>query len=179
MFTAVSDVRQVASTVGENKKGGKWMKSMQKIRIIKGVLILVAVLAIAGSAWAKKNKSGPGIPGVLNSARDSVTLQVPVDAIPTCDPLNLNQIYSVKVYIFQPSGRLLGIGIGANDGPLSCSATDAQMVDATVNAFPGLTFKPGPATLLYQVILTDNDPLLVTPTVTVVDENGSRVDLHK
>jgi len=154
------------------------MISMQKMKFLKGVLVLAAVLALAGTAWAKKNKNGPGIPGVLNSTRDSVTLQVPVDAIPTCDPLNVNQVYSVKVYIFQPSGRLLTIGIGANDSPFSCSATDPQMVDATVNAIPGLTFKPGPATLLYQIILTDSDPLLVTPSVTVVNENGSRVDLH-
>jgi hypothetical protein len=137
------------------------------------------VLALAGTAWAKKNQNGPGIPGVLNSTQDTVTLQVPVDAIPTCDPSDLTQTYSLKVYILQPSGRLLAIGIGTNDDPFSCSDTDAQLIDATVNAFPGLTFKPGPATILYQVILSDYDDVLLTTTVTVVYENGGRVDLHK
>ena len=154
------------------------MKAVKKMTGLKRVLVLAAVLAMAGTSWAKKNGNGPGIPGDLNSTRDSVTLSVPVDAIQTCDPTITTQSYSVKAYIFQPSGRLFAIGFGTSD-PFTCSATLAQTVDVTVDAVQGLTFKPGPATLLYKVILTDStDPTMPTVTVVPGSENGSRVDLH-
>jgi hypothetical protein len=154
------------------------MKSMQKMKVLKGALALAAVLALASTAWAKKNGNGPGIPGVfVNGNRTSVTVEPTVDLIPTCDPNITTQSYSVKAYIFQPSGRLLAIGIGTSD-TFTCSNSTPQTVEVTVDAVPGLTFKPGPATLLYQVILTDSTDLTMPPIVTVVSENGSRVDLH-
>jgi len=155
------------------------MKALKKLTGLKRVVALAAVLAMTGTGWAKKNGNGPGIPGDLNSTRDSVTLSVPVDAALTCDDTLIStQSYTVKAYIFQPSGRLLAIGIGTSD-PFSCisGGTLPPMVDMTVDAFAGLTFKPGPATLLYQLILTDStDPTMTT--VGVLSENGSRVDLR-
>lgn len=100
---------------------------MQKMKALKRALALAAVLVMAGTAWAAKPGGvGPGIPGALNGSRDSVTLEVPVPAIQAppqglCDPLNTNQTYSVKAYIFQPSGRMFAIGIGYNTENFSCS----------------------------------------------------------
>ena len=150
------------------------MKGMQKMKVIKIALALAAVLAMSSTGWAK---NGPGTPGVLNGARNSVALSVPVPADAEC--LNdLNHSYSVKAYIFQPSGRIFAIGIGAPTS-FNCSLSAEQLIDMTVNAFPGLTFKPGPATLLFQVILTEDDSNIATPLVdSVIYEFGSRVDLH-
>ncbi len=152
------------------------MKLMQKIKALKIALALAAVLAMSGTAAAKP--SGPGIAGDLNGTRDSVALSVPVPAYVACDTTNTNQTYSVKAYIFQPSGRIFAIGI-SNPTSFTCSLTTEQLIDVTVNAFPGLTFKPGPATLLFQLILTEDDGNIATPLVdSVIYEYGSRVDLH-
>lgn len=148
------------------------MKAMQKMKAFKRALALAAVLVMAGTGWAKQG-GGPGISGDLSGTRDSVTLSVPVDACTAA----VGQTYAVSAYIFQPSGRLFAIGISdPNPTGFTCNPSLAQTVPLTVNAVPGLTFKPGPATLLYKIIVIDST---TTPaTVTVVDENGSRVDLH-
>jgi hypothetical protein len=149
------------------------MKAVQKIKV---ALALAAVLTMSGTGWAKP--SGPGIPGDLNGSRDSVALEVAVPAYEACDTTNTNQTYSVKAYIFQPSGRMFAIGI-SDPTSFTCSLTTEQLTAVTVNAFPGLTFKPGPATLLFKVILTEDDGNIATPLVdTVIYEYGSRVDLH-
>ena len=51
--------------------------------------------------------------GDLNAARNSVALSVPVPADPECVN-DVNHRYSVKAYIFQPSGRIFAIGIGVS-----------------------------------------------------------------
>jgi hypothetical protein len=142
---------------------------MQKIKAFKRALALAAVLLMAGTAWAKQG-GGPALSGDLSPNRDSVEVFIPVEG---CTAV-ANHTYSIKAYIFQPSGRIFAIGIGV--APLTCQA-NPQDVPVTVNAFQGLTFKPGPATLLFQVLDTDNTDA-ANPVVTTVDENGSRVDLH-
>jgi len=152
------------------------MKLMQKMKVIKIAFALAAVLAMSGTGWAAK-PSGPGISGDLNGSRDSVALSVPVPAYQACVN-DVNHSYAVKAYIFQPSGRIFAIGI-SDPTSFSCSLTTEQLINMTVDAFPGLTFKPGPATLLFQVILTEDDGNIATPPVnTVIYEYGSRVDLH-
>ena len=152
------------------------MKAMQKMKALKIALALAAVLAMSGTGWAAK-PSGPGISGDLNGSRDSVALSVPVPAYQACIN-DGNHSYAVKAYIFQPSGRIFAIGI-SDPTSFSCTLTTEQLINVTVNAFPGLTFKPGPATLLFQVILTEDDGNIATPPVnTVIYEYGSRVDLH-
>lgn len=161
------------------------MKSMQKMKVLKGALVLVAVLAMAGTAWAKKNKNGPGLPGDLSQDRTTVTLSVPLNdsegnALTCDDTMTANQDYTVQAYILQPSGRILAIGMGTTDTftCISGGTLPLMVEDVTVYAFPGLTFKPGPATVLYKVTLTDSTIDPSNPTVTVVYEYGSRVDLH-
>lgn len=153
------------------------MKRMQKLKWLKGVLVLAGVLAMAGGAWAKKPAgAGPGVPGTLDATRTSVEVSVPVPAYAGCT--GLNQAYAVKAYVFQPSGRIFAIGIG-EPTMFNCSVSTEQLVPMTVNAFPGLSFKPGPATLLYQVILTEDDGDATTPlTESIIYEYGSRIDLH-
>ena len=151
------------------------MKPMQKMKALRTAFALATLLAMSGGAWAKPSNVGPGIPGDLTPTRDSVDLAVPVAGFPSCDINNLTQTYSVKAYIFQPSGRLFAVGIGFS-GTFTCSTdpNTTQDVFMTVDAVQGLTFKPGPATLIYQVLRTDSS----AQTVITVDEKGSRVDLH-
>jgi hypothetical protein len=74
--------------------------------------------------------------------------------------------------IFQPVGRL--INIGTSNTSVTCDgATSVQ--DVTVNAIPGLTFQPGPATLLIRFSAPQDPNNLSTVTIT---ETGSRIDLH-
>jgi hypothetical protein len=73
---------------------------------------------------------------------------------------------------------MFAIGI-SDPTSFTCSQTTEQLIAMLVKGFPGLTFKPGPATLLFQVILTEDDGNIATPPVdTVIYEFGSRVDLH-
>ena len=146
------------------------MKAMQKMKVIKIAFALAALLAMSGNGWAKPGGGGGGTNGDLNGSRDSVLVLLPVDA---CTAV-LNHTYSVKAYIFQPSGRIFAVGIG--NATFTCQ-TGAQYVSMTVDAFPGLTFKPGPATLIFQVLDTNNTNPSV-PVTTIVDEQGSRIDLH-
>jgi len=157
---------------------------MQKMKAFKRALALAAVLVMAGTAWAKQG-GGPGVPGNLNGARNEVTLEVSVPAFQAspqgvCDTANSNQTYSLKAYIFQPSGRMFAIGIGVSQ-EFDCSTSAVTPVPVIVNALQGLTFKPGPATLMYQVIQTTTDttdPQNQKITDLVVYEAGSRIDLH-
>lgn len=152
------------------------MKGMEKFR---AALALMAVLAMSGTGWAKPNSGGPGVSGELNGPRTEATVDISVPAFTGCDTLNTLEAYSVKAYIFQPSGRIFAIGISDPTG-FTCSSTTGVVVpDLLVKAFPGLSFKPGPATLLFQVTLTEDDGNIATPPVdTVIYEFGSRVDLH-
>jgi hypothetical protein len=157
------------------------MTGMQKIKL---ALAVAAVLAMGGTGWAKNG----GIPGDLNSARNEVTVQVPVPSMTAttegglCDTANTAQTYDIKAYIFQPSGRMFAIGIGYSEG-FNCSTSGDQQIDVLVKAFPGLTFKPGPATFVYQVIQTTTTaPTTPGGSSTVADlvvhEYGSKVNLH-
>ena len=70
---------------------------------------------------------------------------------------------------------MFAIGISVPETPnFACSATTADVI---VEAFPGLSFKPGPATLLYKIFGPTD---LTNPSIeqTVIDEYGSRIDLH-
>ena len=174
------------------------MKPM-KITALKWALALAAVLAISGTGWAKGKPTfaGPGIDGQFtDSTRTTVTLSVPVPAqackqdttTPTATTTTTQTYsYSVKAYILQPSGRILAIGF-SDPTSFTCSSTLEQDVDnVEITAVQGLSFKPGLATLLYQVIetttttVTDNTThaiISTTITTNVIKEYGSTVNLH-
>ena len=165
------------------------MKVMRRMKMIKTALALAAVLAMAGTGWAKPgngNGGGPGVNGDLNGSTVTVVITVPtktqagVCETPTIPPIGttITTIHTLKAYIFQPSGRMFGIALGTE--PFTCDLLADQQVTVTLQIFPGLTLKPGPATLLYQAIETTTTTTATTSTTTneVIYEFGSRVDLH-
>jgi hypothetical protein len=151
---------------------------MQKMKGLKRALAVVAVLAMTGTAaWAKKGGGGPGIAGELNGDTVTVQLTLPTSTqVGLCpNPASLTATYVVRAKIFQPSGRLLGIASG--EASFNCDATIDQVVPVTLQVFPGLTLKPGPATFLYQAFETD--PASIPPTIDEqIYEYGFRIDLH-
>ena len=155
------------------------MKVMRRIKMIKTALTLAAVLAMAGTGWTKPSFGGPGTSGELNGPRTEAIVDITVPPYALCNTLNTLQGYAVKAYIFQPSGRIFAIGI-SDPTSFTCSpSADVVVQDVLVKAFPGLSFKPGPATLLFQVFLIEDDGNPATPLVeTNIYEFGSRVDLH-
>jgi hypothetical protein len=174
------------------KEEKRRMKVMRKMKVIKTALALAAVLAMSGNGWAKQGGGGHGVNGDLNG--DIVTLEVTVptkteaglcDSVtPTPGPTPApTKTYSIKAYIFQPSGRMFGIAIGYNTETFTCDTAADQQVDVQMKVFPGLSLKPGPATLLYQVTETTTTTSTgPTPTTTlaneVIYEYGYRIDLH-
>jgi hypothetical protein len=161
------------------------MVGAKKIKFLVRALAVVTVLALSSTGWAKPSFGGPGIAGDLDNTGTHVDVSVPVRGFAACDPspaTGITQTYALKVYIFQPSGRMFAIGIGSSSNFTCGTNPNATVaVDADVDALAGLSFKPGPATLVYQVIQTttdSTDPLNPTVTVLTVDEYGSRIDLH-
>ncbi len=143
------------------------MKERFKTTALKRAMVVAAILAMSGTALAKKPAgSGGGVPADLSDDRTSAAVTVSAQ----CDPVTQGASGTLSVHIFQSVGRLINIGIGS--GTLVCTnAPTAQSIG--VNAIPGLAFQPGPATLIVK--LTTVDPLTLLPTVS---ETGSRVDLH-
>jgi hypothetical protein len=142
------------------------MNGTRKLTALKRAMALAAMLATSGTALAKNGNSG--VPADLSPDRTSATVTVSVQ----CDSVTQAPSGALSVYIFQPSGRLLNIGI-ANDTVTCTNPAVPQNIVVTVNAISGLTFKPGPATLIVR--LTTIDPITTLPTVS---ESGSQVDLH-
>ena len=161
------------------------MKTM-KITALKYALVLAAVLAISGTGWAKKPTfAGPGTDGQLDPTRTIVTLSVPVPQ-QACqlDTATQTYSYSVKASILQPSGRILDIGFSQ---PTAFDCANDQNVNVTITAIQGLSFKPGPATLIFKVIETTMTTVVTNPTTgatttmtttNVINEYGSTVNLH-
>lgn len=146
------------------------MKATTKMTALKRALALVAVLALTGTAWAKPS-SAPGVPGDLSGDRTSATVTITAQ----CDISVLGYSETVSVYILQSVGRLINIGIG--DATVVCGPSvtaTSQDTDITVNAIPGLTFQPGPATMLIRFTAPNPDP--TKPDV--VSEKGLIVNFH-
>jgi hypothetical protein len=143
------------------------MTPRRKMSCLKRAFAVAALLAMTGTASAKNQSSG-GVSGDLSPDRTSATVTVTAQ----CNSTTQGVSGALSVYIFQPSGRLLNIGIG--NVTVNCTAPAiSQDVVVTVNAVPGLSFKPGPATLLIRFTTTDQ-----TTMEPIVSESGSRVDLH-
>ena len=150
------------------------MKAAKTMRTLKWALALAAILAMTSTASAKKPAS-LGVSGGLSADRTSVTVSVTTPACFT-DTLTIPPpppaVGSLSVYIFQSVGRLINIGT-SNTSVICDGATLTQ--DVTVNAIPGLTFQPGPATLLIR-FSAPQDPN--NPSTVTITETGSRIDLH-
>jgi hypothetical protein len=160
--------------VEEAIEGERDMRAVIKMRTFKWALAVAAILVLASTASAKKPAS-LGVPGDLSADRTSVTVSVTTpacfsdtQAIPPPPPA----VGSLSVYIFQSVGRL--INIGTSNTSITCDGT-GLVQDITVNAVSGLTFQPGPATLLIR-FSAPQDPN--NPGTVTITETGSRIDLH-
>jgi hypothetical protein len=160
------------------------MKIGMNLTVAKGAVAVAAILAMSGSALAKKPASLGGSSATLSSDRKTVI----VNATPRCmqstvPGSTLSADYSV--YIFQSHGRLINIGIGTDEG--DCSAAK----EITVEAIEGLTFQPGPATMIIKVTTyetvttstpspTTGQPPVVTTSETPIGtfESGAKINLH-
>jgi|SRR5688572_1522483 len=76
------------------------MNVFNKITALKTAIALAAVLAMNGTALAKKGNSG--VSADLSADGTSVTLSVTVG----CDSITEGATGALSVYILQPSGRL-------------------------------------------------------------------------
>ena len=157
---------------------------------IVGALALAAALVSSGPALAAKpgkGGGGPGMNGDLNQSRTSVTVMIPVEcAAPVVNgTTTTTTTATLSVKIFQSVGRLINIGTGSGAPTCNGQTTD---VPVTVNAVSGLTFQPGPATIL--ITLTETaisstpsvDPLHPEPVIVTsppeITETGARIDLR-
>lgn len=141
------------------------MNAASKLASLKGAIVLAAVLAMSGSALAKKPASG--VPGQLSADRTSVEVTIGV----LCDPATtLNVTGQLSVHILQSVGRLINVGIANAD--VTCTGSETDEV-VTVEAIDGLTFQPGPATMIFR--FTTQDSVTLAPTV---QERGSRLNLR-
>jgi hypothetical protein len=152
--------------VEKQNKGARSMKVRFKATALKRAMVLAAVLAMSGTALAKKPAGGAGVPADLSDDRTSATVTVSAQ----CDPSTQGVSGVLSVHIFQSVGRLINIGIGSGTVLCTNAPTDQSIV---VNAIPGLAFQPGPATLIVK--LTTVDPLTLLPSVS---ETGSRLNLN-
>ena len=152
------------------------MNPVNKMKALKGAVALAAILAMSGSAFGKKNNNGGGSQADLSDDRTTVTLSVtPQCQTSTTIGATLSADYSV--YIFQSVGRLINIGIATGSG-LPCGST----TPVDVKAVDGLTFQPGPATMILKfTTIETTTPTPGTTTETPVGipiESGARIDLH-
>ena len=157
-----------------------------------GALALTAALLSSGPVLAKSGKGGggPGLNGDLNQSRTSVVVMIPVEcAAPVVNgTATATTTATLSVKIFQSVGRLINIGTGS--GTPTCNGLPTD-VAVTVNAISGLTFQPGPSTIL--ITLTETlttqtqipNPAIPGQFTTVettsppeITETGARIDLH-
>ena len=158
---------------------------------IVGALALAGAMLSSGPVLAAKpgKGGGPGIPGDLDQTRTSVAVMIPVEcAAPVFDPITnttTTTTATLSVKIFQSVGRLINIGTGSGTPTCNGQTTD---IGVTVKAVTGLTFQPGPATILITLTETATsstpsvDPLNPNPVVVTsppeITETGARIDLH-
>ena len=136
------------------------MNVFNKVTAFKQALALAAVLSMSGTALAKNGNNG--VNGDLSSDRTQVT--VALNELPACTSPTTG---SLSVYIFQSVGRL--VNIGTYSGSVACTGSPTDLPDITVTAVPGLTFPPGPATLLIRYTTTTTDVGATTTTQTHSD----------
>jgi len=145
------------------------MHVMNRLRGFKAAVVLAAVLFTAGVASAAPTVTiDPN--GDLNGPRTIATV-----SITTQCTLGASDTAAMTVYILQPVGRVINIGI-VNAVPTCDGADHSLLVD--VSAFQFMKFQPGPATVLVRIAITGPDPADATKTVTTFSDFGAKVKLH-
>lgn len=114
------------------------MRYLSKIFLFRPAIALVALLSTLGAASADITSLTIDQDASLLAGRTQATLTGTIECTAT-------ESASITLHIYQPTGRLLNIGIGTLTVPVTCTGgSDVWTID--VSAIPGLKFKPGPAT---------------------------------
>jgi hypothetical protein len=142
---------------------------------LKYALAIAALFATTAAAPAMAASSVAVVgTGDLSPQRTSAQLTLSVQ----CDgAANAGETKSgtLTVHIFQPSGRLLNIGLGS--APVTCDGNQADIV-VDVDAVPGLRFKPGPATAILKLTEQTNDSTNAVIGMPTTLESGTAVHLR-
>jgi hypothetical protein len=134
------------------------MRCLPKFSLFRSTIALVGVLLIAGAAVADITSLAIDLTGDLSPDRTQATISGTVQCTAT-------ESATITVHVYQPSGRLLNIGVGTGS-PVTCTGgSDIWTVQAT--AIPGLKFKPGPTTVVVSA-----------STASATTEVGAKVNLH-
>jgi hypothetical protein len=121
-------------------------------------IALAAFMFFGGRAFADTTSVVIDGSGNLNSSRTTATLTV-------SGVCTVGDTATLTVHLFQSVGRLINIGIGDVSAFTCTGNADSFTVD--VDAIPGLTFQPGPATVIVRSVTT------TTTTTTVTNPDGT------
>ena len=114
------------------------MRSLPKFSLFRPAIALAVFVLTVGAASADIVSLAIDQNANLLAGRTQATLTGTIECTAT-------ESASITVHIYQPTGRLLNIGIGTLTVPVTCTGgSDVWTID--VSAIPGLNFKPGPAT---------------------------------
>jgi len=116
------------------------MRSLPKFSLFRPAIALAVLVLTVGAASADILNLTIDPDASLLAGRTQATLTGTVECTAT-------ETASITVHIYQPTGRLLNIGIGTLTVLVPCTGVgvdDLWTVD--VSAIPGIKFKPGPAT---------------------------------
>jgi len=116
------------------------MRSLPKFSLFRPAIALAVLILTVGAASADILNLTIDQDASLLAGRTQATLTGTVECTDS-------ETASITVHIYQPTGRLLNIGIGTLTVPVTCTGVgvdDPWTVD--VFAIPGIKFKPGPAT---------------------------------
>jgi hypothetical protein len=153
-----------------NKGGNSGMIVCKRFKSALAAMTVVMAGGVMPVAAAPGGVTGTGD---LSPDRTSAELTVAVQ----CDaPVNVGDTKTgnLTVHLFQPSGRLLNIGIGT--APVTCDGAQANVV-VDVDAIPGLKFKPGPATVVLKLTEQTTDSTAVV-TDSATTESGGKITLR-
>ncbi|HEY3303222.1 MAG TPA: hypothetical protein VGL70_06770 [Candidatus Binatia bacterium] len=134
------------------------MRCLPKSSLFRPTIALVVLLATVGAASADILNLTIDQDASLLAGRTQATLTGTIECTAT-------ESASITLHIYQPTGRLLNIGIGTLTVPVTCTGgSDVWTLD--VFAIPGLRFKSGPATAVAEA-----------STATGTSEVGAKIKL--
>jgi hypothetical protein len=151
-------VREENNLTKEEQK----MRRLAKFSLLRPAIALAVLVLTAGAVSADVTSLAIDQDATLLAGRTQATVTGTIECTAT-------ETASITVHIYQPTGRLLNIGIGTLTVLVTCTGVgvdDVWTVD--VSAIPGLKFKPGPATAVANA-----------STATGSSEVGAKIKLKK
>lgn len=134
------------------------MRCVAKFSLLRSAVALAVLLATGGVASADILSLTIDQDADLLAGRTQTTLTGTIECTAA-------ESAAVTLRVYQPTGRLLNIGMGAVVAPVACTGgSDVWTID--VAAIPGLRFKAGPATAV-----------ATASTATATSEVGAKIKL--